>query len=210
MDAEPSLQEARPECTGLDTWEVLWAPYDEATYAAVLAAIEPTDIVLEIGAGDLRLARRLAHKAQQVIAWEIRAELLLQALTSESLPANLIARVADARREPVPPGVTAAVLLMRHCTHYAAYVAKLRAAGCRRLITNARWRTGVECVDLGPGVAFETIATGWYSCRRCGAVGFAGDEPELVDEVALERVSDVEGCPSCSGTCQAPSKAPGT
>ena len=44
----------------LDPWERMWAPYDEATYAAVLAAVGPDDILLEIGAGDLRLARRLA------------------------------------------------------------------------------------------------------------------------------------------------------
>ncbi len=45
----------------LDPWEARWAPYDEATYAAVLAAIRPDDVVLDIGAGDLRLARRMAQ-----------------------------------------------------------------------------------------------------------------------------------------------------
>jgi hypothetical protein len=76
-------------------------------------------------------------------------------------------------------------------------------AGCRRLITNARWRTGVECIDLGPGAAFETVGTGWYTCRRCGAVGFAGDDPALVDETAAERVIDVEGCPACRSAAAA-------
>jgi glycerol kinase len=48
------------EATQLDCWEQLWAPYDESTYQAVLAAIGPEDILLEIGAGDLRLAIRAA------------------------------------------------------------------------------------------------------------------------------------------------------
>lgn len=182
----------------LDRWEALWAPYDEDTYTAVLAAVGPDDVVLEIGAGDLRLARRLAAVARHVIAWELRPELLARALAAGPLPPNLIAIETDARGEPVPRGVTCAVLLMRHCTHFALYVARLRAAGCRRLITNARWRTGVEVVDLGPGAPFESVKVGWYACRRCGAVGFAGEDPTQVDEAALERVLDVEGCPACA------------
>ena len=103
----------------------------------------------------------------------------LLAAAFRPLPANLVAVVADARTEPVPAGVTVAVLLMRHCTHYALYVEKLRAAGCRRLITNARWGMGVEVIDLGPGVPFDSVGIGWYACRRCGAVGFAGDDVAL-------------------------------
>ncbi len=184
----------------LDPWEALWAPYDEATYEAVLAAIAPDDIVLEIGAGDLRLARRLAEKARRVIAWEIQPELIARGLAAGPLPTNLTAVVTDARRDPVPDGVTVAVLLMRHCTHYAAYVARLRAAHCRRLITNARWRSGIETIALAPAAAFASALPGWYACRRCGAVGFTGDDPALVDEAALARVNDVEGCPSCHDT----------
>jgi hypothetical protein len=163
----------------------------------VLAAVGPEDVVLEIGAGDLRLARRLAGVARQVIAWELQPELLVQARAVGPLPPNLTAVEADARAEPLPPGVTAAVLLMRHCTHYALYVARLRAGGCPRLITNARWRTGVEVIDLGPGAPFASVEVGWYACRRCGAVGFAGEDPAQVDETALARVTDVEGCPMC-------------
>ena len=37
-------------------WERRWAPYDELTYQEVLAQVRPDDLVLEIGAGDLRLA----------------------------------------------------------------------------------------------------------------------------------------------------------
>ncbi len=69
----------------LEEWETLWAPYDEATYAAVLAAIEPSDVVLDIGAGDLRLARRIAERARQVIAWEIQPALVNAAVATASV-----------------------------------------------------------------------------------------------------------------------------
>lgn len=180
---------------GLDPWEALWAPYDEGTYAAVLAAIRADDVVLDIGAGDLRLARRMAQVARRVIAWERQPELLAAA---GGLPPNLEVVCVDARTAPVPPEVTAAVLLMRHCTHFPLYVAKLRAAGCQRLITNARWRVGVEVIPLEPAMSFAKLAGGWYACRRCGAVGWKGDDPAAVNEATFEQVTDVEGCPACS------------
>lgn len=190
----------------LDPWEAQWAPYDDATYAAVLAAIEPSDVVLDIGAGDLRLARQMARVARRVIAWEVQPHLLKR----DDLTPNVIVRCTDARMETVPPGVTVAVLLMRHCTHYALYVAKLRAAGCRRLITNARWGMGLEMVALGPGASFASVALGWYACRRCGAVGWVGEDATLVTQTVLEKVLDVEGCPRCgeSSMSQRPSRGP--
>jgi len=196
--SEPSKPNASSpaEPGPLEAWEALWAPYDEATYAAVLAAIEPSDVVLDIGAGDLRLARRIAERAQQVIAWEIQPDLLVAAI--RPFPANLVAVATDARTEPVPAGVSLAVLLMRHCTNYALYVEKLRAAGCWRLITNARWGMGVEVIDLSPGVPFDSAGVGWYACRRCGAVGFVETVAAQVDKATIENVSDVEGCPACS------------
>jgi hypothetical protein len=181
----------------LDPWEARWAPYDEATYAFVLAAVGEQDVVLDIGAGDLRLARRMAGIARRVIAWEIEDGLLNLALAAGPLPGNLLAVHADARSAPVPPDVTVAVLLMRHCTYYAYYVARLRAAGCQRLVTNARWKMGVEVVDLGPGVPFESVTVGWYTCRRCGSLGFIGEDVSRIDATVLEKVSDVEGCPGC-------------
>lgn len=186
---------------GLDRWEAQWAPYDEGTYAAVLAAIGPDDVVLDIGAGDLRLARRLAAVAERVIAWEMQAGLLEQieerGAGSERLD-NLLVVCVDARRAAVPAGTTVAVLLMRHCTHYALYVEKLRSAGCRRLITNARWGMDVEVIDLGPGEPFDLTIVGWYACRRCGAVGFAGDDAARVMAQTLEHVTDFEGCSHCN------------
>ena len=51
-------------------WEAAFAPYDEETYRAVLAQITPHDVVLDIGAGDLRLTRRVAAIARRVYAIE--------------------------------------------------------------------------------------------------------------------------------------------
>jgi hypothetical protein len=189
----------------LDPWEARWAPYDEATYATVLAAVEPSDVVLDIGAGDLRLARRMTQVAQRVIAWEIQPELVAAAEgatrdTGHETAHRLTVVCTDARTEPVPPGVTVAVLLMRHCAHFALYVAKLRAAGCRRLLTNARWGMGVEMIDLAPGVPFISVGAGWYACRRCGAVGWVGDDAAAVTETTVAHVADVEGCPACGGS----------
>ncbi|MCS6843342.1 MAG: hypothetical protein NZ528_03325 [Caldilineales bacterium] len=180
---------------GLDPWEALWAPYDEGTYAAALAAIRADDVVLDIGAGDLRLARRMAKIARRVIAWERQPELLA---TAGDLPPNLEAVCADARTATVPPGVTVAVLLMRHCAHFSLYVAKLRKAGCERLITNARWRSGVEVIPLQAAMPFSELTGGWYACRRCGAVGWKGDDPAAVNEATVDCAADVEGCPACA------------
>lgn len=180
---------------GLDRWEACWAPYDEDTYGAVLSAIDPDDVVLDIGAGDLRLAKRMARVARRVIAWEIQTQLPTGS-SGFDLP-SLVVQVVDARMAPIPSGVSLAVLLMRHCRHYAQYVAKLRAAGCRRLITNARWRMGVEVIDLQPSQPFASVKLGWYACRCCGATGFVGDDPTAVTEAVLAAVADVEGCPAC-------------
>ena len=49
-------------------WEGTWAAYDEDTYAAALALVPPGAVVLDIGAGDLRFARRLAARARLVYA----------------------------------------------------------------------------------------------------------------------------------------------
>lgn len=176
-----------PNC---ETW---WAPYDEATYQAALAYLRPSDVVFDIGAGDLRFARRAALRTRQVIAIENNAELLARAHRPNR---RLTVVCGDALNTPVPPGVSVAVLLMRHCTHFSSYVARLRAAGCRRLITNARWGMGVECLSLSPQLAFDTAAPGWYACV-CGQVGFKHCPPERITADMLQRVQSLEQCPAC-------------
>lgn len=182
---------------GLSDWEGWFSPYDEETYERVLNAIGGEDVVLDIGAGDLRLALRLAGRAKRVYAVEVNPKVVGPALEAIGwdLPRNLVVICANALDIPFPSEVTVAVLLMRHCQHFGDYVAKLRAVGCRRLITNARWKAGVEVIELAKrGEDFSQVKGGWYACK-CGAVGFVpyeqgeGGEPFPIHEV--------ENCPHC-------------
>jgi hypothetical protein len=100
---------------------------------------------------------------------------------------------ANALDFPIPPGITVAVLLMRHCRHFGQYFDRLQAAGCQRLLTNARWESGVEVVDLeAPRLPFEQVHEGWYACR-CGAVGYVGSGTRA-DAPPVE----VAACPACT------------
>jgi hypothetical protein len=180
--------------TGEDPlWEQLWAPYDENTYAQVLSWIPAGATVLEIGAGDLRLARRIASRARLVYAIEIQPALL----GVRSIPENVQVTVGDARDLPFPEKVDVAVLLMRHCTWFHLCRDKLVAAGCSRLITNARWRLGVELIDLAlEPSAYDDLMIGWYACR-CGATGFRSGPPEHLTRLVAETVAEVDQCPEC-------------
>ncbi|GFP25342.1 hypothetical protein HKBW3S25_00814, partial [Candidatus Hakubella thermalkaliphila] len=76
-----------------------------------------------------------------------------------------------------PTDVSVAVLLMRHCQHLREYIAKLKEVGCRRLITNARWKSQVEVISLTESWrAFSQVRGGWYACL-CGQVGFVPCPP---------------------------------
>lgn len=180
---------------GLSSWEKKWAPYDESTYADVLAQINPDDVVLDIGAGDLRLARRIADRACRVYAIERQPHLLLQ---SSPAPANLQAVCGDARTWPFPSDVTVGVLLMRHCTHFQDYAEKLADSGCRRLITNARWGFGIETIDLwAPRIPFAEVPIGWYACW-CGDAGFIAGPAEDFTSNLAEGHYEVFKCPACT------------
>ena len=183
-------------------WERRWAPYDEPTYQAVLVSVRPDDVVLDIGAGDLRLAYRLAAKARQVVAIEINP-VLVRAAVVHPLPDNLTVLCVDAYQYPLPEGVTLAILLMRHCRHFRQLADKLAAVGCQRLITNARWGMGVEIIDLlAPRLPYERLSMGWYACW-CGATGFVPGPPEHLVPELEEFVYQVSGCPGCAdrGEC---------
>jgi hypothetical protein len=182
--------------TELDLWEALWAPYDDATYQTALSFIQPDDIILDIGAGDLRFSRQMAKIARQVYAIEQQPALLTQRLRAIK---NLTIICADARIIPWPAGITTAVLLMRHCTHFDQYVARLRAVGCRRLVTNARWGMDIELMDLGPRLPWEHMTSGWYACS-CGQTGLVeSDKIEALTEADIWHVTQVEYCPGCAG-----------
>jgi hypothetical protein len=175
-------------------WEAAWAPYDADTYRAALTFIQRSDIVMDIGAGDLRFAQQAAGRARYVIAIERNPALLAHALVAHP---RLMVICADALQWPLPRVATVAVLLMRHCRHFADLVARLRAAGCRRLITNARWGMGVECLSLARQPVFQAAAPGWYACR-CGHVGFKPCSPDLITAEMLQRDQSLEDCPACA------------
>lgn len=181
----------------IEPWERLWAPYDGPTYQSVLDRILPTDVVLDIGAGDLRFARKAARISRRIYALEIRQDLIDSACMIGSLPNNLNIIQGDARSLSFPPGITCGVLLMRHCTHFALYVEKLKAAGATRLLTNARWGFGVETVWLkSRGSEYSQIPLGWYACK-CGQVGFKPGSVALLTEEAESKVYEVVNCPEC-------------
>ncbi len=177
----------------LDAWEKRWAPYDEKTYQTVLSYVRSNDVVLDIGAGDLRLSRQVASIARQVYAIEMQAELLQ---TDQPVPGNLTVIWGDARYVAWPKYISLGILLMRHCTHVGLYVARLRARGCQRLVTNARWGMGVELMDLGPRQAGSTVGIGWYACT-CGQTGFIPGPPEQLTEERIDDIAEIESCPAC-------------
>jgi predicted RNA methylase len=113
--------------SGID-WEAMWAPYDEATYWSVLENVRTEDIMLDIGAGDLRFARRMAEKCRKVYAIEIQEKLLnLPSLAvDDRMSGELIIIHEDARRAQFPRDVTAGVLLMRHCSLAGTHVGVVR------------------------------------------------------------------------------------
>jgi len=179
-------------------WEFHWAPYDMPTYQLVLEHISADDIVLEIGAGDLRLARQMADIAGNVYALEMNRSVLEEGLASfHPLSANLIPVCADARTFDFPRGITSGVLLMRHCTHFQLYAEKLREAGCTRLITNARWGMNVEVVDLQTArISYKNLELGWYACW-CGTVGFKHGSPEKITPDVEAIIHEIIDCPNC-------------
>ncbi len=191
------------DCSDQETekaWEKRWAPHDEATYQVILNAIQPDDVVLEIGAGDLRLARRLAAFAKEVYAIELQLPLLTPPWphSRSTIPPNLQVIWGDARTLPFPKELSTGVLLMRHCTHFRLYWDKLQAVGAKRLFTNARWRMGVERIDLDQTRApYKSVDFGWYGCR-CGSIGFVAGKPERLTSGALNLVHEVAGCPRLS------------
>lgn len=179
-------------------WEAMYAPYDQPTYQEVLDLLMTADVVLDIGAGDLRLSRQIAPIVRKVYAVEMNASVLDQASAArDPLPGNLIPICADAWAFRFPADTTVGVMLMRHCIHFRLYFEKLRDAGARRFITNARWRMGVEEVDLrADRLLYASADMGWYACL-CGAIGFkagaAGQWSIEMDQV----IHEVADCPHC-------------
>jgi len=181
-------------------WEAAFAPYDDETYQFVVERVTAQDVVLDIGAGDLRLARRLAEIAQCVYAVEKNAAVLPQPDRREACGFDRLSAIhEDALTCSYPPNVTVAILLMRHCTreHFARYVQRLLSeTQCQRLFTNARWKMNVEEIHLRSGGRYDPDRVGWYACH-CGAVGFTPGDPQAITMQLLADVSEVVSCPTC-------------
>lgn len=179
-------------------WEAIHAHYDSSTYQAALQLLRSDDVVLDIGAGDLYFSKQIAQIVNKAYAVEVNESVLQQGMESgRQLPGNLIPILADARTFNFPTDVTVGTLLMRHCTQFRLYLEKLRAAGARRLITNARWRMNVEEINVFEDrESFDRIEMGWYGCS-CGAAGFkAGAAERWRDE--MDKVThEVMDCPQC-------------
>lgn len=179
----------------LTDWEPYFHPSSENLRERVLELIKDSDVVLDIGAGDLFFAHKVALKAKRVYAIEVNPYLVAQGLTELGfrIPRNLHVICANALDYPFPSVITVGILLMRHCKHFKLYFQKLQEAGCHFLITNARWKTDFEQIDLNsPRVSYKDLEEGWYACS-CGSVGYKG-EGNLPEFPAVE----VKDCPNCS------------
>ncbi len=96
-----------------------------------------------------------------------------------------------------PSGISVGVLMMRHCTHFRLYAEKCRAAGAKRIITNARWRMDVEAANLeAERIPYREAGMGWYACL-CGAAGFIEGPAEQWSGEEDGVVSEVTDCPKC-------------
>jgi hypothetical protein len=184
---------------GAVDWEDMWSPYDDETYRFALEMARPDDVVIDIGAGDLRLASRMAAMVRRVYAVERNPALVQRAQRWNDAFDNLVVVCADALTWTLPPDVTLAVLLMRHCTrdHFATYMQRLKGAGCQRLVTNARWKMGVEVIDLRCRQPYDPHRTGWYACH-CGMIGFHAPDTDQITPETLSDVADVVVCPHCT------------
>jgi tRNA G46 methylase TrmB len=82
----------------LRDWEGWFHPYEDETYGLVLLHIQEHDTVLDIGAGDLRLALQVALRAKRVYAVEVNPLLVGMALEEIGLdlPRNLHVICANA------------------------------------------------------------------------------------------------------------------
>ena len=179
-------------------WETMYAPYDQPTYQAVLELLRPENIVLDIGAGDLRCSRQMARIVRKVYAVEINKAVLDEGRDLRSpLPDNLIPVCADARTFAFPTETTVGVLIMRHCTDFRLYMQKLGKVGAQRLITNARWHMSVEAIDLqAKRESFIRAGMGWYACA-CGATGFKEGPVEQWSTELDHIIHEVADCPQC-------------
>jgi len=91
---------------------------DVECYPFVLENLNSNDVVLDLGAGDLRLDILMAEKVKKVYAVEVNPILVGRALQiiGYDMPRNLIVICSNLFDIEPPKDVTVVVILMRHCT----------------------------------------------------------------------------------------------
>lgn len=85
-------------------------------YDIVLSMLRGSDVVLDVGAGDLRFALLASRKVRKIYAVEVDPKIMSSALRiiSYDLPRNVIPICADARDVALPSDVTVITCLMIH------------------------------------------------------------------------------------------------
>ncbi|MFQ5951219.1 MAG: rRNA adenine N-6-methyltransferase family protein, partial [Candidatus Geothermarchaeales archaeon] len=88
---------------------------DRSLYTAAVRAVGPTDVVFDVGAGDLRLDVALSERVRKVYAVEIDPVLLGRALEviGYRLPSNIVPICADGLRLSLPSDVSVVLALIR-------------------------------------------------------------------------------------------------
>ncbi len=92
---------------------VMYVPHAK-TYDAMLDLLKPSDVICDMGAGDLRFAWRAAKKCKKVYAVEMCPMTLWRGMQviSWKMPRNLIPVCADWRDFPVPADVSVIVCMV--------------------------------------------------------------------------------------------------
>lgn len=108
---------------------------DVEFYPFVLENLDPDDVVLDLGAGDLRLDILMAERVKKVYAVEVNPILVGRALQiiGYDLPRNLIVICANLFDIEIPKDATVAVILMRHCTRREEIIRRFKKL---KIITN--------------------------------------------------------------------------
>ena len=125
-------------------WEGWFLP-ENKLYPKVLEQIDPTDVIFDVGAGNLALDVLLAERAQKVYAVEVNPIVIVNGLKEigYDLPRNLIPICGNALDIPLPSDVNTLVMLLRNFVH------KLPAAWCQlpKLILNLQGKFEVLRID---------------------------------------------------------------
>jgi len=124
---DPNQFESWLNKQGLFGFEYKSTP-DIECYSFVLENLNSGDVVLDVGAGDLRLDVLMAEKVKKVYAIEVNPILVARALQiiGYDLPRNLIVICANIFDIEPPSDANVAVILMRHCTRQKEMLKKFR------------------------------------------------------------------------------------